>query len=446
MQPQVKQDRSFASLRLVLLQDLALSVAASLLSILLVRLLSDPIPHFSSIVWVWLAVALVGTFLGGLFSRIWRMEIRFLNLHAVGKIFLTIFVKEVFLVAILLFGVVRLPILAYAILAVAVDTVMTTVFILAPRYVMTSLRREEHAVNRNIGKRTALVVGTGDNSVAMAANAEASGRYQVMGFLTTDRKKEGLVLDDRIVYFCEDVHDLHSLQWRLGGIDNILFPMDWEESLEPEKEGKKEVIAPEQSRMTLMGYGFKRIFDITLSGALLIIFSPVIGLCALAIYLEDGKPVIYRQERIGKRGKPFEILKFRSMRTDAEAAGRPALYSGEDDPRLTKVGKFLRQHHLDELPQLWNVFVGDMSFIGYRPERQYYIDQIMERNPRYRYLYQIRPGVTSYATLYNGYTDTLEKMLTRLDLDLYYLRNHSVLFDAKVLGLTFLKIVTGRKF
>ena len=446
MQPQGKRDKSFASLRLVLLQDLALSVAASLLSILLVRLLSDPIRNFSSMVWIWLAVALAGTFLGGLVSRIWRMEIRFLNLHAVGKIFLTIFVKELFLVAILLIGLVRFPILAYAILAVAVDTLLTTIFILAPRYVITSLRREEHAVSRNIGKRTALVVGTGDSSVSMAANAEASGRYQVVGFLTTDRKKEGLVLDDRIVYFCEDVRDLHSLQWRLGGIDNILFPMDWEESLEPEKNGKKEVPAPEQGRMTLVGYGFKRAFDITLSGALLIVFSPIIGLCALAIYLEDGKPVIYRQERIGKKGKPFEILKFRSMRTDAEAGGRPALYAGEDDPRLTKVGKFLRQHHLDELPQLWNVFVGDMSFIGYRPERQYYIDQIMERNPRYRYLYQLRPGVTSYATLYNGYTDTLEKMLTRLDLDLYYLRNHSVLFDAKVLGLTFLKIVTGRKF
>ena len=133
------------------------------------------------------------------------------------------------------------------------------------------------------------------------------------------------------------------------------------------------------------------------------------------------------------------------MRLDAEQGG-PALYSGDSDDRLTKVGRFLRQHHLDELPQLWNVLRGDMSFIGYRPERQYYIDQIMERNPRYRYLYQIRPGVTSYATLYNGYTDTLEKMLTRLDLDLYYLRNHSVLFDAKVLGLTFLKIVSGRKF
>ena len=87
-----------------------------------------------------------------------------------------------------------------------------------------------------------------------------------------------------------------------------------------------------------------------------------------------------------------------------------------------------------------------MSFIGYRPERQFYIAQIIDRDPRYRYLYQIRPGVTSYATLYNGYTDTIEKMLTRLDLDLFYLRNHSLLFDAKVLGLTFLKIVSGKRF
>lgn len=108
--------------------------------------------------------------------------------------------------------------------------------------------------------------------------------------------------------------------------------------------------------------------------------------------------------------------------------------------------RFFRQHHLDELPQLWNVLRGDMSFIGYRPERPFYISQIIEQDPRYRYLYLIRPGVTSYATLYNGYTDSLEKMLRRLDLDLYYLRNHSLLFDAKVLGLTFLSIVGGKKF
>lgn len=442
------KSKSVASFRLVLLQDLALSVAASLLSVLMVRSLTDPIPGFSTRVWIWLGAALVGTFLGGFASRVWRIELRYLNLHVVGKLFVTIFVKELVLVAVLVAGVVKFPSLALCILAVAVDTLLTAVFLLAPRYVFTSLRREERAVSRNIGRKTALVVGTGDSSVALAANEETSGRCQVIGFLTNDRGKEGLVIDNRVVYFCEDVNDLHALQWRLGGIDNILFPLDWESDVrtEGEETEKEETSVPDQGRMTLVGYGLKRAFDISLSGVLLLLFSPLIGLCALAIYREDGKPVIYRQERIGKNGRPFEILKFRSMRLDAEAGGRPALYAGDDDPRLTKVGKFLRQHHLDELPQLWNVFRGDMSFIGYRPERQYYIDQIMARNPRYRYLYQIRPGVTSYATLYNGYTDTLEKMLTRLDLDLYYLRNHSVLFDAKVLGLTFLRIVTGRKF
>ena len=298
---------------------------------------------------------------------------------------------------------------------------------------------------RNLGRMTALVAGTGERSVAMALDAEASGRYNVVGFVTTDMSREGQLLDGRVVYFCEDVRDISALQWRLGGIDTLLFPTDWEHGEVKERDRRTGSDIPDHSPMTLLGYAFKRGFDIVLSALLLIVFSPLIGLCALAIYIEDGKPVIYRQERIGKFGKPFNILKFRSMRLDAEQGG-PALYSGDSDDRLTKVGRFLRQHHLDELPQLWNVLRGDMSFIGYRPERQYYIDQIMERNPRYRYLYQIRPGVTSYATLYNGYTDTLEKMLTRLDLDLYYLRNHSVLFDAKVLGLTFLRIIGGKKF
>ena len=123
-----------------------------------------------------------------------------------------------------------------------------------------------------------------------------------------------------------------------------------------------------------------------------------------------------------------------------------ALYKGGADPRMTRVGKFLRVHHLDELPQLWNVFVGDMSFIGPRPERKFYIDQIMERDPRYRYLYQIRPGVTSYATLYNGYTDTVDKMLRRLRYDLFYLEHRSWLFDFKILVKTFLNIAFGKKF
>ncbi|MBP5334437.1 MAG: sugar transferase, partial [Bacteroidales bacterium] len=167
--------------------------------------------------------------------------------------------------------------------------------------------------------------------------------------------------------------------------------------------------------------------------------------CWIAVKVEDGGPAIYKQERIGRFGRPFKILKFRSMRVDAEAAG-PALFSGDKDERLTKVGRFLRAHHLDELPQLWNVFMGDMAFVGPRPERKFYIDQISKVDPRYFYLYQIRPGVTSYATLRNGYTDSMEKMLTRLEYDLYYLKHRSWWFDIRILGMTFLSIVFGKKF
>lgn len=190
----------------------------------------------------------------------------------------------------------------------------------------------------------------------------------------------------------------------------------------------------------------RRIFDIFLSAFCLIVFSPLMGICALAIRLEDGLPVIYRQERIGLHGKPFYIYKFRSMRMDAEKGGKPQLLEQDNDPRLTHVGRFLRTHHLDELPQLYNVLKGDMAFIGPRPERKYYIDQIMQHDPRYVYLYQIRPGVTSYATLYNGYTDTMEKMLRRLDLDLYYLEHRSWWFDAKILVKTFINIAFGKVF
>lgn len=189
----------------------------------------------------------------------------------------------------------------------------------------------------------------------------------------------------------------------------------------------------------------KRIGDCILAFIALVIFSPLFLVCYIAVKREDGGPAIFKQERIGRFGRPFYIYKFRSMRLDAEKSG-PALYKSGQDKRLTKVGKFLREHHLDELPQLWNVFIGQMAFIGPRPERKFYIDQIMEHDPRYRYLYQIRPGVTSYATLYNGYTDTMEKMLRRLRYDLFYLEHRSWWFDFKILLMTFMNIVFGKKF
>lgn len=189
----------------------------------------------------------------------------------------------------------------------------------------------------------------------------------------------------------------------------------------------------------------KRVFDFLVAFVALVVFSPLFIVCYFAVKHEDGGQAIFKQERIGRFGRPFYIYKFRSMRVDAEKNG-PALYQHERDTRMTKVGKFLRVHHLDELPQLWNVLKGEMSFIGPRPERKFYIDQIMLYDARYEYLYQIRPGVTSYATLYNGYTDTMEKMLKRLELDLYYLKHRSWWFDITILFKTFVNLAIGKKF
>ena len=190
----------------------------------------------------------------------------------------------------------------------------------------------------------------------------------------------------------------------------------------------------------------KRLFDLICGIVGFTVFFPFMVIVYIAIKVSDRGPAIFKQERIGKGGKPFTLYKFRSMRLDAEAGGTPQLYAGDEDERLTRVGRFIREHHLDELPQLWNVIKGDMSFVGYRPERQFFIDQIMEHNPDYARLYEIRPGLFSRATLYNGYTDTMEKMLERLRMDLEYLDHFSPWEDIKIITLTAFSIISGKKF
>ena len=197
--------------------------------------------------------------------------------------------------------------------------------------------------------------------------------------------------------------------------------------------------------MNLFERMVKRVFDFTCSLLALIILSPVFLVVAIVLLWQGDGSVFFRQERIGYKGKPFNILKFRTMRVDSESNGKPQL-AAVNDERLTKVGKFLREHHLDELPQLVNVLWGDMSFVGPRPERRYFIDKIKQHNPNYDYLYLIRPGLTSMATLHNGYTDTMEKMLKRLDMDLEYLQKRSLWLDIKLIFTTFIYIVNGKKF
>lgn len=189
----------------------------------------------------------------------------------------------------------------------------------------------------------------------------------------------------------------------------------------------------------------KRFFDIICSFLGLVILSPVFLIVYIMLRIQRDGSVIFSQERIGYKGKPFRIYKFRTMRVDSERDGEPQLAS-KGDERLTKVGRFLREHHLDELPQLFNVLKGDMSFVGPRPERQYFIDKIRKENPDYDYVFLMRPGLTSMATIHNGYTDTMEKMLIRLDMDLEYLRKRSLWLDAKLIFTTFLYLVNGKKF
>ncbi|MDY6297284.1 MAG: sugar transferase [Alloprevotella sp.] len=190
--------------------------------------------------------------------------------------------------------------------------------------------------------------------------------------------------------------------------------------------------------------GLKRAADAACAALGVVLTSPLLIVIALALKVQGKGSVIYAQERIGLGGRPFNILKFRTMVPNAEPDGKPQLQQ-ENDTRLTPVGSFLRRHHLDELPQLWNVLRGDMSLVGYRPERQYFIDMIMAEDPRYACLYQMRPGVTSEATLYNGYTDTMEKMLERLSMDLRYMETASLGRDLSIILSTLGRVVKGEK-
>lgn len=186
----------------------------------------------------------------------------------------------------------------------------------------------------------------------------------------------------------------------------------------------------------------KRLGDIFFSALALIVLAPVYAAVAVAVKTDSPGPVFYTQERIGYNRKPFRIIKFRTMRPDAESGG-PQL-TGEDDSRVTRLGHWLRKYRIDEIPQFWNVLRGDMSLVGPRPERQYFIDMIAARNPAYALIHQVRPGITSWGMVKFGYANTVDQMVERLGYDLLYLENVSLSVDLKILLHTVNTVITGR--
>jgi len=188
---------------------------------------------------------------------------------------------------------------------------------------------------------------------------------------------------------------------------------------------------------------FKRMFDLLISAAMLVVSLPIMALTALLIKLESPGPVLYRQERVGQGGRNFTILKFRSMGVDAEKDGKPR-WAGQNDSRVTLTGRVIRRTRIDELPQIFNVFFGDMSFVGPRPERPYFVQDLTQKIPYYGVRHTVKPGITGWAQVRYPYGATDEDAMHKLQYDLYYVKNHSLFLDFMILFQTVQVVLWGK--
>ena len=301
-----------------------------------------------------------------------------------------------------------------------------------------------------------IIIGTGSNAQKIASEFEKYARHNTLvGFIATDKynvvpatKVLGNV--NQLDFIIEKYDIKESIvaldntdDYQLFKIINSLYKFNIDiqftprlyEILTGSAKIKNMEISPlvsiTSSTMSDWEESMKRLFDIILSSLALLLASPFIFYFIILIKISSRGSVFYRQERIGRFGRTFKIWKLRTMYTGSEK-GVPRL-SSKNDHRITAVGKILRKYRLDEIPQFWNIIKGDMSIVGPRPERKYYIDRIIDEAPYYCLLYKIRPGLTSWGPIKIGYSDTVDKMIERLNYDIIYMENMSLLTDIKIL-------------
>ncbi len=265
--------------------------------------------------------------------------------------------------------------------------------------------------------------------------ADLVGRLQISEIILAvrDRRSGGMPVDELLECKLRGIHvlELSSFFERENG------------HLQLDSMNASWMILAEGFHQGMLRDTVKRLFDLVVSGAMLAVTLPLMALTGLLIKLESPGPVLYRQERVGQGGRPFTILKFRSMCVDAEKDGKPR-WAGQNDSRVTLVGRFIRRTRIDELPQIFNVFFGDMSFVGPRPERPYFVQDLTQKIPYYGVRHTVKPGITGWAQVRYPYGATDEDAMHKLQYDLYYVKNHSLFLDLMILFQTVQVVVWGK--
>ncbi|MBC8464496.1 MAG: sugar transferase [Bacteroidetes bacterium] len=325
--------------------------------------------------------------------------------------------------------------------------------------------------NRLIGFNT-LIIGSNEKAVRLyqdLSNEIKSSGHNVIGFLNVEEKNEYLLSEKtpHLGHFQEaksfiEKHQIEDVIIAIetsehGKISGILSALENEDVFIKIIPDMYDILSGSVKMNSILGTPLievnhdllpewerwtKTAFDYLVGSVSIILFSPIYLFTALMVKLSSPGPILYKQERIGLHGKPFYIYKFRSMKVDAEKDG-PQL-SSKTDSRITSWGRFMRKTRLDETPQFFNILKGDMSFVGPRPERQFYAEQMIVKAPHYKHLYKVKPGITSWGMVKFGYAENLEEMLERLRYDVLYIENMSILIDFKIMIHTVLIIFQGR--